>query len=75
LLCSAEQFGLGPDYYRRQVEALTSLPKEEIEAAARRHLDPKKLAWVVVGPKADLLEPLEQRGPVRVVLPGDLDRP
>jgi predicted Zn-dependent peptidase len=75
LLCSSEQFGLGPDYYPRQVDALASMPKEEIEAAARRHLDPKKLAWVVVGPKADLLGPLEQRGPVRVVLPEELNRP
>ncbi|MFO0800449.1 MAG: pitrilysin family protein [Gemmataceae bacterium] len=49
-LLSAEQLGLGFDFldkYRKEVEAVTPA---DVQAVARRHLDPRALTIVAVGP-------------------------
>jgi len=49
-LLAAEQYGLGFDFleaYRKEVEAVTAA---DVQAVARRHLDPRALTIVAVGP-------------------------
>ena len=49
-LLSAEQLGLGFDFldkYRKEVEAVTAA---DVQDVARRHLDPRGLTIVAVGP-------------------------
>jgi zinc protease len=59
-------FGLPDDYYPRYLERLAALTREELLEAARRHLDPDRIAVVAVGP-AEVVEPqLAGLGPVTV---------
>jgi zinc protease len=49
-LLAAEQYGLGFDFletYRKEVEAVTAA---DVQGVARRHLDPRALTIVAVGP-------------------------
>ncbi len=49
-LLAAERYGLGFDYvekYRKEVEAVTPA---DVQAVAKKHLDPKAFALVAVGP-------------------------
>jgi len=62
-------FELPDDYYPRYLERLAALTREELLEAARRHLDPDRMAVVAVGP-AEVLEPqLAALGPVTVWSP------
>jgi zinc protease len=62
-------FGLPDDYYEHYLERVEAVTREEIQAAARRHLDPERMVIVAVGP-ADVLEPqFEGIGPVTVWSP------
>ena len=60
-LLAAERYKLGFDFlekYRKAVEAVTP---EIVQAVAKKHLDPKKLAIVAVGPIGDDGKPLPEK--------------
>jgi predicted Zn-dependent peptidase len=62
-------YGLPDDYYDGYLERVSSVTREQILAAAVRHLDPDRMTIVAVGP-ADILEPqFEGVGPVSVWSP------
>jgi zinc protease len=62
-------FGLPDDYYEHYLERIEAVTREEIQAVARRHLDPERMVIVAVGP-AEVLEPqFEGIGPVTVWSP------
>ena len=62
-------FGLPDDYYDHYLERIAAVTREEIQDAARRHLDPERIVIVAVGP-AEVLEPqFEGIGPVTVWSP------
>jgi zinc protease len=62
-------YGLPDDYYEHYLERVEAVTREEIQAAARRHLDPERMVIVAVGP-ADVLEPqFAGIGPVTVWSP------
>lgn len=46
--------GLPDDYYQRYPEAIGEVDAERVQAVARRHLHPDRLAVVAVGPAAEL---------------------
>ncbi len=66
LLLSADLYGLGDDYLARYRERIRSVTREETAIAARRHLDPSRLAIVVLGRAAALQGALSRFGPVTV---------
>jgi zinc protease len=60
-LLAAERYGLGFDFletYRKEVEAVSP---EDVQAVARKYLDPKTLAVVAVGPIDPDGKPLERK--------------
>ncbi len=62
-------FGLPDDYYDHYLEKIAAVTREDVLEAARRHLDPERIAVVAVGP-AEILEPqFEGLGPVTVWSP------
>jgi predicted Zn-dependent peptidase len=62
-------FGLPDDYYEHYLERIEAVTREQIQEAARRHLDPERMVIVAVGP-AEILEPqFEGLGPVTVWSP------
>ncbi len=57
-LLTAERYKLGFDFletYRKKVSAVTV---DDVQAAAKKHLDPKKLTIVAVGPIDNSGKPL-----------------
>jgi zinc protease len=55
-------YGLPDDYYDRYLRAIASLRRADVQEAARRHLDPDRLAIVAVGPADQLRGQLEGLG-------------
>jgi zinc protease len=56
------------DYYRTVASRYRRMTAAELDAAARRIIDPSKFVWVVVGDAATVRPQLEQLGlPVEVV--------
>lgn len=49
-LLSTERFGLGLDYLNKYKKAIGSVTVEEVQRVAKKHLDPKRLTVVAVGP-------------------------
>jgi zinc protease len=49
-LINLERHGLGLDYYQRYAGLIRSVTREQILAAARRYLDPDRLAIALAGP-------------------------
>jgi zinc protease len=49
-LLSLERFNLGLDYYRQYPAMIAAVTREDVLAAARRYLDPDRLAIAVAGP-------------------------
>jgi len=49
-LLSLERYGLGLDYYRRYPDLVRAVTPEDVLQAARRYLDPDRLAIAVAGP-------------------------
>lgn len=62
-------FGLPDDYYETYPALLRDLTPDTVRAAARRYLDPDRLAVVAVGPAEELTRQLEPLGPVTVRTP------
>jgi len=50
-LVSIERYGLGMDYYRRYPGLVRAIASEEVLEAARKYLDPDKLAIATAGPR------------------------
>jgi zinc protease len=59
-------YGLPDDYFDRYLRAIASLSRTDVQEAARRHLDPDRLAIVAVGPADPLRGQLEGLGEVTV---------
>ncbi len=60
-LQAAELFGLGLDYDRRLPALLEAVTLEDVQAAARRVLDPDRATVVIAGPYIDQQRAIEQR--------------
>lgn len=65
-------YGLPDDYYERYLRTIASLSRADLQEAARRHLDPDRLAIVAVGPADPLRRQLEGLGEVVVRSVDDL---
>jgi zinc protease len=65
-------YGLPDDYYERYLRTIASLSRADLQEAARRHLDPDRLALVAVGPADPLCRQLEGLGEVVVRSADDL---
>jgi zinc protease len=59
-------YGLPDDHYDGYTERLAATTREQLLEAARRHLDPERIAIVAVGPADDLVPQLEGIGEVTV---------
>jgi zinc protease len=59
-------YGLPDDYYEGYTERLAAATREQLLEAARRHIDPDRIAIVVVGPADELVPQLEGLGEVTV---------
>ncbi len=63
-----DQFGRPDDYYARLAGRVEGQTAAGLDAAARRHIDPGKLVWVVVGDAAKVRSQLDALGlPVETV--------
>jgi zinc protease len=59
-------FGLPDNHYDSYVERLTAATREKLLEAARKHVDPERIAVVAVGPAEDLVPQFEGVGEVTV---------
>jgi predicted Zn-dependent peptidase len=59
-------YGLPDDHYDGYAERLAAATREQLLAAAQRHLDPERIAIVAVGPAEELVPQLEGLGEVTV---------
>jgi zinc protease len=66
-------YGLPDDYFDAYRERILAVSADDVLRAARDHLHPERMVAVVVGDAAQLREPLEEFGEVRVVQPADLE--
>jgi predicted Zn-dependent peptidase len=60
-----EYYGYAPDYLETYRDNISRVTKEDVLAAARRHLKPKAFKLVVVGDAAKFDKPLASFGSVR----------
>ncbi|HVM72770.1 MAG TPA: insulinase family protein, partial [Anaerolineales bacterium] len=49
-LLNIERYDLGLDYFRRYPEMVRAVTPEQVLAAARKYLDPQRLAIAIAGP-------------------------
>ncbi len=56
------RYDLDPGYVRRQNEILSGITREEINALARKYLDPAQMSILVVGDKKSVLPGLQKLG-------------
>jgi zinc protease len=61
-LSSLWVYGLPEDYHERMLAALQTLTLEEVRQAGRKHLNPERLIWVIVGDRAKVEAPVAQVG-------------
>jgi zinc protease len=59
-------YDLPADYYDDYPAVLGRITRDEVHAAAQRHLDPEHLVIVAVGPADELHAQLEPFGPITV---------
>lgn len=52
-LLNIERYGLGLDYYQRYPSLIAAITRDQIREAARRFIDPQRLAIAVAGPGGD----------------------
>ncbi len=67
-IAEIELYGLGDDYLERFVDRVQAVTAEDVQAAARRHLDPEHMALVVVGDRERIEGPLQRLGIAPVVV-------
>jgi zinc protease len=65
-------YGLPDDHFDRYLRAIASLSRADVQEAARRHIDPDRLAVVAVGPAELLRGQLEPLGEVTLCSADDL---
>jgi zinc protease len=53
-------YNLDSDYTKKQTAVLDAITKQEIDALAKKYVDMRKMAIVVVGDKATILEELSK---------------
>jgi zinc protease len=64
-------YGRPDDYYTKLADRYRALTPAELDAAARKAIDPSRLIWVVVGDAAKVRPQLDAIGlPVETVQPG-----
>jgi zinc protease len=66
-------YGLPDDYFEGYPARILAVTADDVLRAARDHLHPERMVAVVVGDAAELREPLEEFGEVRVIQPSDLE--
>ena len=49
-LLNVERYNLGLDYYRRYADRIKAVKRADVLAAARKYIDPDKLAIATAGP-------------------------
>jgi zinc protease len=59
-------YGLPDDYYDAYTERLVSATRDQLLEAARRHIDPERIAIVAVGPADELVPQFDGVGEVTV---------
>ncbi|HEX5758503.1 MAG TPA: insulinase family protein, partial [Thermoanaerobaculia bacterium] len=62
-------YGLPDDYFESYLDRVRQVTAEEVQTLARRHLDPRRIAVVAVGPAERLEGQLSALGPVTVWSP------
>ncbi len=67
-LSEIELYGLGDDYLERFVDAVRAVTAADVRRVAREHLDPDRMAMVVVGDRARIEAPLRALGIAPVVV-------
>jgi zinc protease len=65
--------GLPADYYADYTQRMGSTTLEQVQAAAKKHLDPSKTSIVVVGNAEKFGKQLASLGPVRTIKASDFD--
>lgn len=56
-----ERYGLGFDYLEKYREAVAAVTPADVQAVAKKYLDPKRLVIVAVGPIDETGKPLEEK--------------
>jgi zinc protease len=59
-------YGLPDDYYDGYIDRLAAATRAQLLEAARRHIDPERIAIVAVGPADEVVPQLEGLGEVTV---------
>lgn len=59
--------GLPADYYQQYAKSIAGVSKEDVTRVARQHLDPERVAIVIVGDRATTEEPLKKTGIAPIV--------
>ena len=60
-------YGLPDDYFARYREKVEAVTKVDVDRAARTYLDPKRLAILIVGDRAEVEPPLKSLPFARVI--------
>ena len=60
------RYGLPPDYWDKYPERIMAVTQDEVQAMARKYLDPKKLQIVAVGDRAAAEAVLQKLGRLQV---------
>jgi len=61
-----ERYGLPKDYYKTYLKRLDAVTAEDVQAAAKKYLDPATMLIAVVGSASDVKEKLAKFGPVDI---------
>ncbi|MGA7160028.1 MAG: pitrilysin family protein [Bacteroidota bacterium] len=59
-----ERYGLPKDYYKTYLKRLDEVTADQVQAAAKKYLDPAAMLVAVVGSASDVKEKLAQFGPI-----------
>lgn len=62
-----EYHGFPPDQMKQDLAAIRAVTKDDVEAMARKYLDPSKYVIVAVGKVAEFDAPLSRFGPVQTI--------
>src|ERR1700744_2143670 len=70
-LSRIQEYNLGPDFVSKQNAILNGLTKPEVDAIAKRYLDPDRMILLIVGDKGRFLPGLQKSGYALVELDAD----
>jgi len=60
---AVERFGLGFDYLEKYRKAVSAVSAEDVQAVARKYIDPEHLVLVAAGPVDKSGKPLKKSTP------------